>query len=68
MSINKCDFAMDNETKNHFFEFNDETKKKLNETMVKVLFEIMYKNNMITKKELEELIININRTTKLKNN
>lgn len=68
MSINKCDFTMNNETKNHFFEFNDETKKKLNETMVKVLFEIMYKNNMITKKELEELIININRTPKLKNN
>ncbi len=68
MSINKCDFIMDNETKNHFFEFNDETKKKLNETMVKVLFEIMYKNNMITKKELEKLIININRTPKLKNN
>lgn len=68
MSINKCDFTMNNETKNYFFEFNDETKKKLNETMVKVLFEIMYKNNMLTKKELEELIININRTPKLKNN
>lgn len=58
---------MSEKTASPQFELEDKVREKLNLTMVKMLFKILYKTNKISKNEFDSLIKNANRTPKLEN-
>lgn len=48
--------------KNKVFNFDDKTNEELNARIVIALFEILYKQNKITKKEYDSLVLDVCRT------
>lgn len=50
-----------NETKG-VFKFTDKQKEIMNVKLIISIFETLYRNNYITKKEFDTLVLNIHRT------
>lgn len=59
--LNKKDTGKMNK-KSKVFNFDDKTNEELNARIVIALFEILYKQNKITKKEYDSLVLDVCRT------